>query len=359
MFMKSILETVSCTGIYKLLYVKKRLKTYFLHRVISKDHPYFNYHTALDHLTVPDFERRLKFVMKHNRLISLEEYSNIIKKNEPVKENLVLLTFDDGYRCLYSNVFPLLKQYNIPAVVFVTTNCIEQQVTPPHDQLLYILINALGKQLDIHFEDFDLTTVLSDDQTVCNTYSTISRYLKSVPDSSRQSFHRYLMDLLSLTEDEIKLANEMLTWEQLKEMHSTGLVAVGAHTQNHPILSKLDFMTMSDEIVGSKDLIEKRLGIPVTTFAYPNGRLIDVNNQTLEIVRSHFDLAFSTLGRKQWQEDQHLITRHGFDVNPEYLLPLIDSGVIDPFASYSLSPRDKSAYMKDPHRIQVPSRMLS
>lgn len=33
----------------------------------------------------------------------------------------IALTFDDGYRDFYTTVFPLLKQYNVPATVFVIT----------------------------------------------------------------------------------------------------------------------------------------------------------------------------------------------------------------------------------------------
>ena len=34
----------------------------------------------------------------------------------------VILTFDDGYRDFYTDVFPILKKYNVKAVVFVVPN---------------------------------------------------------------------------------------------------------------------------------------------------------------------------------------------------------------------------------------------
>lgn len=37
----------------------------------------------------------------------------------------IILTFDDGYDCLYDNLFPLLKKYNAKAVVYLITNNVE------------------------------------------------------------------------------------------------------------------------------------------------------------------------------------------------------------------------------------------
>ena len=52
----------------------------------------------------------------------------------------VTLTFDDGYRDNYTEVFPLLKQYGFPATVFVTTDfigresyCAAEELREMHD----------------------------------------------------------------------------------------------------------------------------------------------------------------------------------------------------------------------------------
>lgn len=46
------------------------------------------------------------------------------KNNLPPKS--VILTFDDGYRDFYTDVFPILKKYRIKAVVFVIPNFIDR-----------------------------------------------------------------------------------------------------------------------------------------------------------------------------------------------------------------------------------------
>jgi peptidoglycan/xylan/chitin deacetylase (PgdA/CDA1 family) len=61
-----------------------------------------------------------------------------------------------------------------------------------------------------------------------------------------------------------------LTWAQVSEM-ARGGVAFGAHTITHRSLPGLAPEELQREIVGSRDLIAERTGLPVETFCYPRG----------------------------------------------------------------------------------------
>jgi peptidoglycan/xylan/chitin deacetylase (PgdA/CDA1 family) len=62
---------------------------------------------------------------------------------------------------------------------------------------------------------------------------------------------------------------EGLTWSQLEEAVTTGLVTVGSHTHSHMSLSGAADSEAEDEMRRSRDLIEDRLGVPCRHFAYP------------------------------------------------------------------------------------------
>lgn len=63
-----------------------------------------------------------------------------------------------------------------------------------------------------------------------------------------------------------------MTWDELREMIRAGMV-IGDHTRTHPYLTKIKTeAALWDEIYGSKQLLEQKLGISVNEFAYPFGR---------------------------------------------------------------------------------------
>jgi len=52
--------------------------------------------------------------------ITLDEVESARLGKKPLPERAILITFDDGYRSLYTRVFPLLLAYRIPAVCPLT-----------------------------------------------------------------------------------------------------------------------------------------------------------------------------------------------------------------------------------------------
>ncbi len=62
-----------------------------------------------------------------------------------------------------------------------------------------------------------------------------------------------------------------LTWDQIKEMDSGGLIQFEAHTINHLNLATLSPDQMKYQIVEGKKQLEEHLGHPVGFFAYPYG----------------------------------------------------------------------------------------
>ncbi len=62
--------------------------------------------------------------------------------------------------------------------------------------------------------------------------------------------------------------NLCLTWEQVRELHRAGVV-FGSHSKTHRLLHCLSPLELEDELVGSKKLIEDKIGCTVDSFSYP------------------------------------------------------------------------------------------
>ena len=64
-----------------------------------------------------------------------------------------------------------------------------------------------------------------------------------------------------------------VNWEQLREMVANPLVTIAAHSVTHPDdLRKLPDDKLEMEVVESKRILEKQLGIPMRYFTYPAGK---------------------------------------------------------------------------------------
>lgn len=74
----------------------------------------------------PDnFERQMKYLVNNKfRLISLDSLQEVL--DSEVKGNFVILSFDDGYDDNFEYAFPILKKFNLPAIIFLATRFINQ-----------------------------------------------------------------------------------------------------------------------------------------------------------------------------------------------------------------------------------------
>ena len=59
-----------------------------------------------------------------------------------------------------------------------------------------------------------------------------------------------------------------LNWRQVRELHHSG-VTFGSHSKTHRVLHSLPTAELEEELVGSKRVIEDKLGSAVDTFSYP------------------------------------------------------------------------------------------
>jgi peptidoglycan/xylan/chitin deacetylase (PgdA/CDA1 family) len=73
-------------------------------------------------VTIPpnQFQWQMEWLHDHGyKSIPLGELSRCMITGEAFPERSVVLTFDDGYQSLYTEVFPVLQQYGFSATVFI------------------------------------------------------------------------------------------------------------------------------------------------------------------------------------------------------------------------------------------------
>jgi len=81
------------------------------------------------------------------------------------------------------------------------------------------------------------------------------------------------------------------SWDMLAEMHRAG-VTIGSHTQTHALLTNEHWHKVLDETAGSRQALERKLGITIKHFAYPNGSFNDAAVRAVAV--SGYALAYTT-----------------------------------------------------------------
>ncbi len=82
------------------------------HRVGTGGIPYYS------ELDAKEFEKQMRFLRSRYRILSLEQLVREIADPQS-KGQGVAVTFDDGYRGLYTEALPILAKYQIPATVYL------------------------------------------------------------------------------------------------------------------------------------------------------------------------------------------------------------------------------------------------
>lgn len=71
-------------------------------------------------VTAEQLESQLKAIKTEGyNCVTVNEIINHIANGTPLKDNAMLLTFDDGYKNNLTVLYPLLKKYNLSAVIFL------------------------------------------------------------------------------------------------------------------------------------------------------------------------------------------------------------------------------------------------
>jgi peptidoglycan/xylan/chitin deacetylase (PgdA/CDA1 family) len=97
--------------------------------------PILMYHNIDEHykesrlsVSPQSFSGQMEFLKRHNyNIVSLERLTQLVESKRPIPYKTVAITFDDGYLNNYTEAFPILKRYNIPATIFVVVDKVGRQ----------------------------------------------------------------------------------------------------------------------------------------------------------------------------------------------------------------------------------------
>lgn len=131
-FLKKILLIILAIVGY-LLFIPLWLVNRKRKLVILRYHSINDYRRHEVNVKVKTFKQQMGFLAKYYKPISLKEAFIYLKNKKDIPKKAVVVTFDDGYEDNYVNAYPMLKQLQIPATIFLIAGYIGTDKILPHD----------------------------------------------------------------------------------------------------------------------------------------------------------------------------------------------------------------------------------
>lgn len=219
------------------------------------------------HTPVSVFRDVCRHLAASYHVVHLREIVSALKNKTRLPDGSVAITFDDGYESNYQLAFPVLREFGLPATIFVATGFVDGT-----------------KHFWFHRLEHAFASVGRD----AAAFAHAAQQIKALPQENVDVEIARIEAGMGASYAALAAKPAIfrpLTWPQIREMHESGLVEIGGHTRSHLIVGRCMAETAREEIVACRDRIAQELGVPPRLFAYPNGKLGDHTPVTARLLR--------------------------------------------------------------------------
>lgn len=171
--------------------------------------------------------------------------------------NTCHITVDDGDISFYKIIYPVLRKHKVPATLFVSPKICKEECNYWFQEIIA----------------FDMLKVKNVISSVTGTpVSSLSgNRIASILKTMQINTVNEVIAKCRLNHPDTRLPFQNINVKQLREIDRSGLVTLGAHTLNHPILKNETNESSNREITKSIDRLAELIDHEIRYFAYPNG----------------------------------------------------------------------------------------
>jgi peptidoglycan/xylan/chitin deacetylase (PgdA/CDA1 family) len=279
-----------------------------------------------------EFDEQMSFVKKYFNVINFRLLCEAISKGKALPKNPLIITFDDGYEDNYKIAWPVLKKYGLTATIFLATSFMESSNIFWFDRLSYIIKHYSGDFISVGKYVFQLES--NNRKTI---RESIMKIFRSIPEKERVRLFDQMEKKcnVKVASAHISLAKP-LSWRQICEMSEEG-IEFGSHTVSHPFLTNLTDSEMRNELLESKNTIERKLGKSVKCIAYPSGVYDQRVINSVKICGYQFGVSYENDSRRF--DVNELFNMPRIHVEPDVDPPLFQANLIFPQLFVKLSRR--------------------
>lgn len=246
-------------------------------------------------------------IKQHFNPMSLDQMVEAHERKK-LPDHAVALTFDDGYRDFYESAYPLLREFDLPATLFLTTGFVNGDLWLWPDQIKFMLNETNHKFLELP----NIKRPLISESERYEAWSEIGDICLKLLNTEKHLLIEQISKSLEVPlPQNAPKGFEGLNWTMVKDMIANSKLTIGSHSVSHPIMTSLSPEALSYELLASKETIEAAIGQPVSAFCYPNGQSADINDITrIAIQHSGYAYALAAYPAPDPLRDRWAIARY-------------------------------------------------
>ena len=264
---KNIFSVINLLGINSFFRFVNKTRDLCLmyHGIVPDDYPIESWLLVKD----GQFRKQLEYLKQYWEVVHIDAF---IKGDFQTSKPKAIITFDDGYQSNYSVAYPILKELNLPATIYVVTDFIGSKELFWFDKVIYSIQHNELTSLDLSTVHHDLSkySFSSTGKRRWNDIETVLTSIKALGPAKAEDVAQHIFESISPDAKDINFLLS-LTKTQIIEMFKSGFIEIGAHTAHHEILTDLILTEAEQTITRSMETINKIIGKVPTHFSYPNG----------------------------------------------------------------------------------------
>lgn len=235
-----------------------------------------------------EFEQQILYLKDRYQVVPFSEAARKLAEGVPFETPTACVTFDDGYKNNATVAAPILMRHSIPATIYLATGLIGSKEILWMPRLERAMASSSRPRLRL--TDFGLG-VFPLGGLWMESFVQLVGVLYRMPRHRRGKILSAAVQRLDANLDADLSAFEMMSWDDVAALESTGFFEFGGHTVSHQILRPLSEGEIEREIGQSIQDVAEHSQRPQTTFAYPNGTIEDFDDRAKECLRRHGILA--------------------------------------------------------------------
>jgi len=269
-------------------------------------------------VTPQRFRQHLQFLAKHYHMISPEGFLRWINGDERLPANSVLLTCDDGLRNNLTDMLPILQEFRLTCLFFVTSTGLNGNPAMSWCDEFLLMLLAGPSVIRLHWPDMNINLDGEGVREKAQSSWELVKHVSRFDESKRDSVKERLRDHLGLSKDwnakyhdDPVLSRRFLTMadRELRELAASGMT-IGAHTSHHPLLPRLSEELAWNEICENREHLQQILGQQIWAFAYPFGNCEAVTSREIKMAKNAgFTCAFINEDRGSVSKNRYSMPR--------------------------------------------------